>query len=183
MAGRAGRQLKGPLALAAVVAIGSCSRGGGAPEDPAGPAPAAAPPVRTAGTPETTCSDAIRVRVAAIRRETADSIRVELAVTNRASAQAWVPGSAEVGAAEAAVRALEGLSLLSGDGRRRLFALRSSSGERVGTPAQTPPPGDSRVIWALFPAADGPLSLILPGCAPVAGLTVAPAVGPARPEP
>jgi hypothetical protein len=117
----------------------------------------------------------------AIRQESADSIRVELALANLAAADAWTPGSPAAASVTAAIRALDGMSLLSADGRRRLFALRASTGTRVGTPAQAPPPGGTRTFWALFPAAEGPVSVLLPGFAPLSGLPVAPL--PASSEP
>ena len=43
-----------------------------------------------------------------------------------------------------------------------------------------PAPGNPATFWAVFPAADGPVSLLLPGFAPLSGLAVAslPAVEP-----
>ncbi len=138
------------------------------------PGAGASPPaVRTVS--EAPCATApLSVRVVAVRQESADSIRVELALANLAAADAFTPGSPVAASVTAAVDALDGMSLLSADGRRRLFALRASAGNRVGTPAQAPPPGGTRTFWALFPAAEGPVSVLLPGFAPLSGLPVAP---------
>jgi hypothetical protein len=192
---RARRQLNGPLALAGVVLVAACGR----PADPvrpteappvaAAPAPAvAAAAAATAGTPgpapaavEAVCATApLGVRVVAVRHESADSIRVELALSNLAPADGWKPGSPLTASVRAAVDALEGLSIVSSDGRRRLFALRGSTGQRVGAALVAPVPGKPEAFWALFPAADGPVSLLLPGFAPLTGLAVAP---PGRSEP
>jgi hypothetical protein len=206
---RAGGQLTGPLAIAALLVLAACDRQANAvpteaPEvaRPAGAAAApaapglAAPPgalgpaasgpaaLRAAAGPlrEATCATApLAVRVVAIRRESADSIRVELALTNLAPADAWRPGSPAAVAVQAAIEALDTASVLSTDGRRRMFALRGSTGERVGSPAAVPAPGRSEAFWALFPAAEGEVTVLLPGCAPLAGLAVAPFPG--RPEP
>ena len=178
------------LAIAALVALGACGRPvdaipAEAPEG-ASPAVAAAAPAGPSSGPgpvtEATCATApLGVRVVAIRRESADSIRVELALANLAPADAWTPGSPAAVAVKAAVEALDAASVLSTDGRRRMFALRASTGERVGPPAAVPVPGRSETFWALFPAAEGEVSVLLPGFAPLSGLTVAPL--PRRPEP
>ena len=102
--------------------------GPAAPPDATGTSGAARPVT------EATCATApLGVRVVAVRRETADSIRVELTLANLAPAGAWTPGSPAAASVQAAVEALEGLSLLSADGRRRMFALRGSTGQRVGS--------------------------------------------------
>ena len=79
------------------------------------------------------------------------------------------------------MEALEGLSLLSADGRRRVFAAprQHRSAGRLRRPA--PAPGRPETFWVVFPAAEGPVSLLLPGFAPLSGLAVAPLPG--RPEP
>jgi hypothetical protein len=185
---RAGGQLKGPLAIAGVVALAACSR-------PAERVPATGPVATTtaaaaeahgrairaaAGPPasgpatDATCTTApLGVHVVGVRREAGDSIRVELTLANLAAADTWRARSPEASAVHAAVAALEEASILSADGRRRLFALRSSSGNRVGSPLAAPVPGHPQTFWTLYPAADGPVSLLLPGFAPLAGLPVA----------
>jgi hypothetical protein len=192
--GRARGQLKGALAFALFgvpVVLAACGR----PADPVpaaparapAPAPAASPapgPAADAVTPvaEATCVTApLRVRVVGIRRETADSIRVELTLANLAPAAGWTPGSPAALAVQAAVDVLEGLSMLSADGRRRMFALRDSTGQRVGPAPSAPAPGASGTFWVTFPAAEGPVSLLLPGFEPLSGLAVAPL--PLRSEP
>ena len=106
---------------------------------------------------------------------------MELALANLRRPPTWKPGSPARGVGPAPPSAaLEGLSLLSADGRRRLFALRGSSGQRVGPAAVPPVPGKPATFWALFPAADGPVSLLLPGFAP---LRAGRRATPSRPEP
>ena len=190
---RADRQLKAPLAIAGLVALSVCgdsvAAGPAAPASfaPQAPAAASAPPPpppqgSAAKVAEATCTTApLGVRVVAIRRDTADSVRVELTLANLAPAGEWRPGSPAAASVQAAVKALEGLSLLSADGRRRMFPLRGGTGERVGPAVAAPVPGKPETFWTAFPAADGPVSLLLPGFAPIPGLAVAPL--PARPEP
>jgi hypothetical protein len=187
---RAGRQLTGPLAIAGLVALAA---GGGQaaagrvapasfPQAPAAPSAPAPPQSGAAKAAEATCTTApLGVRVVGIRRDTADSVRVELTLANLAPAGEWRPGSPAAASVQAAVKALEGLSLLSADGRRRMFPLRGGTGERVGPAVAAPVPGKPETFWTAFPAADGPVSLLLPGFAPIPGLAVAPL--PARPEP
>ena len=199
---RVGEQLKGPFAFAAAAGLALLAACGGpadavpaasaqAPSAQAAPPPA--PPAMSNGAPapsrdsagpitEATCTTApLGVRVVAVRRESGDSIRVELALANLAPADAWRPGSPAAASVKAATEALEGLSVLSADGRRRMFPLRGSSGQRVGAAVSPPVPGRPETFWALFPATDGPVSLLLPGFAPLSGLAVAPSQG--RPEP
>ena len=197
---RARGQLPGPFAFAGLVLLAGCGRPAGAvPAEPAAAsaparAPSAAtgavaaamaqPPPAGASRPvtEATCATApLGVRVVAVRRESVDSIRVELAVANLAPASEWRPGSPAAASVKAAVEGLEEASLLSADGRRRVFPLRGGSGQRVGAVAAAPVPGKPQTFWAVFPAPDGPVSLLLPGFAPLSGLVVAPSPG--RPEP
>jgi hypothetical protein len=198
---RARRQLTGPLAIAGLLLAVGCSRSADAVPAPAGSAPAAtaraagtpaAPRAAasaavgggapTAGGPAATCAGLpLGFQVASVRRESADSIRVELLVANPAPADGGAPGSPAAAAAQAAVDALDGASVLSADGRRRMFALRDAAGERVGPPATVPGPGRAETIWRLFPAAEPRVTLLLPGCAPLPGLAVAPRPG--QPEP
>ena len=197
---RARGQLTGSFAVAGLVLLAGCGR----PADavPAAPLPAASAPARppSAATAavaaavvqppagpsrpvtEATCATApLGVRVVAVRRESVDSIRVELAVANLAPASEWRPGSPAAVSVKAAVEGLEEASLLSADGRRRVFPLRGGSGQRVGAVAAAPVPGKPQTFWAVFPAPDGSVSLLLPGFAPLSGLVVAPSPG--RPEP
>jgi hypothetical protein len=145
----------------------------------------AAPPATGAPAPagEVVCATApLRLRVVGVRQETPDSIRVELALTNAASPEGWTPGSPAAASVEAAVEALEGLSVLTAGGRRRVFPLRAEAGPRVGPRAEVPPPGETRRFWALFPVRQGPVGLLIPGFPPLSGLVVTPAARPA-PEP
>jgi hypothetical protein len=185
---RARGQLTRPFACAGLIVLAACSR-------PADAVPAAAPAAAPAASPapsgtpaaaaaEATCSTApLRVGVVAVRRERAGSVRVELRLANLAPARDWRPGSPVAASVRAAIEALDGLSLLSADGRRRMFALRGSTGQRVGSAIATPAPGRSETFWVLFPATDGPVSLLLPGFAPLTGLAVAPAPATGPPEP
>ena len=110
---RAGVRLTGTLAMAALIGLGACSR----PADavPAGPPEsplpsramgAVAPDVpEAAGVTEATCATApLRVRVVAVRRETEDSVRMELALANLAPVETWTPGSPATAAVEAVRR-------------------------------------------------------------------------------
>jgi hypothetical protein len=152
---------------------------GGTAEPP--PASAAPREPTPASARDAACTSApLTVRVDDIRREGADSLRVAVTLAHAAAAPGGAATTPATAVAEAA-RALEGMSLVTADGRRRLFALRASTGTRVGTPAQAPPPGGTRTFWALFPAAEGPVSVLLPGFAPLSGLPVAPL--PASSEP
>jgi hypothetical protein len=154
---------------------------GGTAEPP--PASAAPREPTPASARDAACTSApLTVRVDDIRREGADSLRVAVTLAHAAAAPGGAATTPATAVAEAA-RALEGMSLVTADGRRRLFALHSSSGERVGSPVEAPPPGGSRAFWALFPAAEGPLTVLLPGCAPLTGLAVTPALRAGRPEP
>jgi hypothetical protein len=192
---RARGQLKGPVAVAGLACLAvlaacghpavSAASAQGSPSAAASAPPPPAPALSQGATrpvTEATCATApLGVRVVAVRRESADSVRVELALANLAPADAWKPGSAAVASVRAATEALEGLSILSADGRRRLFPLRGSTGRRVGSAVTAPGPGKPETFWTVFPAADGPISLLLPGFAPLSGLPVA--GQPDRPEP
>jgi len=189
---RARGPMKGPLTFALLIVLGACGRPAdavpAAPASSQAPVPAAppvSPPAQSSASrprTEATCATApLGVRVIAVRRETVDSIRVELTLANLAPAGAWTPGSPAAASVQAAVEALEGLSLLSADGRRRLFALRGSTGQRVGSAVSAPAPGRPETFWVVFPAAEGPVSLLLPGFAPLSGLAVAPLPGRSEP--
>lgn len=151
---------------------------------PAAARPAPSPlPSAQAPAGEVVCATApLRLRVVAVSQETPDSIRVELALTNAASREGWTPASPVAASVEAAVEALEGLSVLTTEGRRRVFPLRAEAGPRVGPRAEVPPPGETRRFWALFPVQQGPIGLLIPGFPALSGLVVTPAARPA-PEP
>jgi len=180
---RARRQLKAALASAGLILLAGCSSAPDAvPASPAATAPAPAPTPVAGRVTEAVCATApLGVRVVSVRRETADSIRLELSLANLAAADTWTPGSPVATAARAAVEALDDASVLSADGRRRMFTLRGATGDRVGSPATVPAPGRPETFWTLFPAAEGEVSVLLPGFTPLAGLPVAPAPG--QPEP
>jgi hypothetical protein len=157
---------------------GPAQRPGGAQASAVGLAPTGAT-AAPSGVPDTgpearSATAALGVRVVAIRRESADSVRVELSLVNLADAATWTPESPAAAAVRAAVEALDGASLLSADGRRRVFALRGSTGERVGSPLVVPAPGRSEPLWTLFPASEGAVAVLLPGFEPFPALAVAP---------
>src|SRR5262245_2792553 len=171
--------------LAAAVCLATTVTGCDRAETAPAAARAAAPPVSGAPAPagEVSCETApLRLRVVGVRQETPDSIRVELALTNAASPEGWKPASPVAASVEAAVEAVEGLSVLTAEGRRRVFPLRAEAGPRVGPRAEAPPPGETRRFWALFPVRQGPIGLLIPGFPPFSGLAVTPAARPA-PEP
>jgi hypothetical protein len=172
--------MRGLAVAGLLVTLVAC---GGTAEPP--PASTARPEPTPASPRDAACTSArLTIRVDDVRREGADSLRVAVTLAHAAA----TPGGAAAAPAPAAVvaeavQALEGMSLVTADGRRRLFPLHSSSGARVGPPVEAPPPGGSRAFWALFPAAEGPLTVLLPGCAPLTGLAVTPALRAGRPEP
>jgi hypothetical protein len=84
-----------------------------------------------------------------VRRVASDSLRVELAIVNRLSAAA---GPSELAAAREAIDGVAGMSLLSADGRRRVFALHDPSGRMSWSGLEPPAPGQRRQLWVLFPA-------------------------------
>jgi hypothetical protein len=187
MSGRPRRRLLGFLATCAAAAAG-CSRSP-APDAVATPLPppaAVAPPAAPRGAGAAPVIEAahtsapLRARIVSVRQETPDSIRVELALTSVAGPEA-AAGASATSSIEAAVKALEGASLLAAGGRRRMFPLRGSDGARVGPRPDPPPAGGERTFWALFAGRGGPVDVILPGFAPLTGVPVTPASDPAAP--
>ena len=176
--------------LLTLVACGGSAGPGAAGNTPDGSqAPTGAPPASPASAASGMLAEAssaslpLKLGVTGVHRIAGDVVRVELRLVNAAAPGAAAPGTPAALALTAAVKALDGLSVLSGDGRRRVFALRTPDGERVGAAAELPPPGESRRFWAAFPLAAGPLRLAVPGFPVLAGLDVAPAPAPAAPEP
>src|SRR5687768_8580042 len=160
---RARGQLKGPFALAGVVVLAACGRSADAvpapsassqaPAVPAAAVPAAPVPPQGASRPvtEAACATAPLVaRVVAVRRESVDSVRVELTLANVTPAAEWRPGSPAATSVQAAVAALEGLSLLSADGLRRMFPLHGGTGQRLGSPVPSPAPGRAETLRPVF---------------------------------
>jgi hypothetical protein len=125
----------------------------------------------------------LKLRVTGVRRIAGDVVRIELRLVNAATPGAAGPGTPTALALAAAVKALDGLSALSPDGRRRVFALRTPDGERVGAAPELPPPGESRGFWAAFPLAAGPIRLAAPGFPILAGPQVLAPAAPREPEP
>jgi hypothetical protein len=161
---------------------------GGSAVPPASTTSAAARPASPAGGSAVLAEAAspslpLKLRVTAVRRVAGDVVRIELSLVNAAPPGAPTPGPPASLALAAAMKALDGLSVLSGDGRRRVFALRTPDGERVGEAPQVPPPGESRGFWAAFPLAAGPIRLVAPGFPVLTGLEVAAAPAPTTPEP
>ena len=102
------------------------------------------------------------VQVLDAQRIAPDTVRLELAVINRAA----VAGGHDAAPLQAALSAFEGMSLVSHDGERRVFPLRDTAGRLVWSGVEPPPPGERRQFWVCFPAPPGerPLvTLTLPG--------------------
>ena len=166
--------------LGLLVTLAACGGSAAPPAANASPAERAAPAVLAeAASP----SLPLRLRVTGVRRIAGDVVRIELLLVNAAAPDAAAPGSPTALGLAAAVRALDGLSVLSADGRRRVFALRTPDGERVGVVPELPPPGQSRGFWAAFPLPAGPIRLAAPGFPVLAGLEVAAAAATSQPEP
>jgi hypothetical protein len=176
------RRLAGAGLLLTLAACG----GSAAPPPAAATSPAAAP--AAAAKPAVLAEAAspslpLRLRVTGVHRIAGDVVRIELLLVNAATPDGAATGSPDGLGLATAVKALDGLSVLSADGRRRVFALRTPDGERVGSAPELPPPGESRGFWAAFPLPPGPIRLAVPGFPVLAGLdVVAPAV-PAGSEP
>jgi len=176
--------------LLTLVACGGGAGPAAAGNTPAGPqastGAAPAPQVSAASGMLAEASSAslpLKLGVTGVHRIAGDVVRVELRLVNAAAPGAVAPGAQAALALTAAVKGLDGLSVLSGDGRRRVFALRTPDGQRVGAAAELPPPGESRGFWAAFPLAAGPIRLAVPGFPVLAGLDVAAPPAPPAPEP
>jgi hypothetical protein len=112
------------------------------------------------------------VQVLDVQRIAPDTVRLDLAVVNR---QPAASGEAEARAVQAAVASLDGLSLVSHDGHRRVFPLRDTAGRMVWSGVETPPPGQRRQFWVCFPAPPGDqprVTLAVPGWPAMAGVEV-----------
>jgi hypothetical protein len=117
------------------------------------------------------------VQVLDARRVGADTLRIDLAVENRAAAAGGpAQPTAEV---QRAMATLADVSLLSADGRRRVFPLRDGAGQVVWSRPDAPAPGQRRQLWVLFPApaATAPgekprITLVVPGMPPMRGIPV-----------
>ena len=174
-------------ALGLILTLAACG-GSAAPPPPPAAAGAAAGPAPASGAPAVLAETVspslpLKLRVTGVRRIAGDVVRIELLLVHAARPEAAVPGSPAAGGLADAVKALDGLSVLSADGRRRVFALRTPDGERVGPVPELPPPGESRGFWAAFPLPPGPIRLAAPGFPVLAGLDVAAPAAPAAPEP
>jgi hypothetical protein len=113
-----------------------------------------------------------RVQVLSAERIAADTLRLEMVVSNLAATTA---SPAELAAFRDALAAIGGLSLLTSDRRRRLFPLHNSAGRMVWSGLAAPEPGQQRQLWVLFPAptdAGLELTLVIPGFPPMRGLRV-----------
>jgi hypothetical protein len=176
--------MRGLLAASVLLTLVACGGGGVRPASTTAPEPSAAAAGGAAVLAEAASpSLPLKLRVTAVRRVAGDVVRIELSVVNAAPPGAATPGPPAALALVAAMKALDGLSVLSGDGRRRVFALRTPDGERVGEAPQVPPPGQSRGFWAAFPLSAGPIRLAAPGFPVLTGLEVAPPAAPGTPEP
>jgi hypothetical protein len=99
------------------------------------------------------------VQVLEAKRVTADTIRLTLAVTNKAPAPAPAPDSTAYSAPPAPPVAPFGdanpadFCLLTADGARRLFVLRDAANQPViDGNLEALKPGDRRVVQVMFPA-------------------------------
>jgi hypothetical protein len=116
------------------------------------------------------------VQVLDARRVGPDTLRLDLSVEHRAAAGGPERPTAEV---QRAMATLADLSLLSADGRRRVFPLRDVAGQVVWSHPEAPAPGQRRQLWVLFPApaAAAPgekprITLVVPGLPPMRGIPV-----------
>jgi hypothetical protein len=103
------------------------------------------------------------VQVLDARRIAPDTVRLDLALVNRLPVTAGVP---EADGLHTAMSALEGMSLVSHEGHRRVFPLRDTAGRMVWSGVEAPPPGERRQLWVCFPAPAGErprVALVLPG--------------------
>jgi hypothetical protein len=141
-------------------------------------APAPGPTLENVGRAEAAVSAALgearsatlplRVRVLGARQVASSTLQVDLEIVRGAEGEP----PADPQALATAVTALTGMSVLTGDGRRRLFPLQ---GERPALPPTLPAPGASqrfRLHFASDTPLEGPVTVLLPGMAPIAGVPV-----------
>jgi hypothetical protein len=114
----------------------------------------------------------LRVQVLDARRVAAATLRLEMAVLN----QAIVPVQpVELEVVRGTLAAFSGVSLVSADGRRRVFPLHDSAGKIAWSGVEVPAPGQRRSFWVLFPAPvpdSDRVTLVLPGLPPITGIPV-----------
>jgi hypothetical protein len=148
------------LVLAALIAAG-CGRSEKTPQiQAAAPAQAAERPVLAESANQAAL---LGVQVLDVQRIAPDTLRLDLAIVNR---QPATSGEAEARAVQAAMAGLDGLSLVSHDGHRRVFPLRDTAGRMVWSGVEAPPPGQRRQFWVSFPAPPGEqprVTLTVPG--------------------
>jgi hypothetical protein len=144
--------------------------------EPDAPQIEAAPPAEAAERKPlaevTNQAPAIGVQVLEVKRVTADTVRVDLAVTNRTAATAQPPDQLAV---EQALAAFAGLSLVSRDGRRRFFPLHDMAGKMSWSGLEAPGPGQKRPFWAVFPVPESEppfVTIVLPGLKPIKDVPV-----------
>jgi hypothetical protein len=149
------------LALAALLAAGCGRSEEKIPQiQAAAPAQAAERPVLAESANQAAL---LGVQVLDVQRIAPDALRLDLAVVNR---QPATSGETEAHAVQAAMASLEGLSLVSHDGHRRIFPLRDTAGRMVWSGVEAPPPGQRRQFWVSFPAPPGEqprVTLTVPG--------------------
>jgi hypothetical protein len=138
----------------------------------AGRAEAATPPILAEATAS---SVPLKVQVVAARRVSPDTVRLDLVLLNQSRAANAGP-EAEGGRAAMAglVAGLADASIVSKDGRRRVFSLQAAD-RPVGVLPQVPDPGGRGTAWMVFvgqPGDAGPITLVLPGFPPMAGIPV-----------
>jgi hypothetical protein len=160
------------IPLAVMLAVAACTRE----EMPARRGPAANARAEAAERPVlasvTNESSSLRVQVVDVARVGQDSMRVELAVMNLVPA--GTAGS-EVEAVRESVAALAGLSVVTADGRRRVFPLRDQAGAVVWSGLEAPGPGEQRRFWVHFPVPTGRnpmVTVVVPGLPPMKDVPV-----------
>jgi hypothetical protein len=108
-----------------------------------------------------------------VRRVAETTVRVELALIDQSPAGA--DPAAPRATVEQVVAGFANASIVSADGRRRLFPLRDAAGEPVGPTIGVPEPGgrrSGRMVFAGYPREAGALTLLVPGFPPIRNLRV-----------
>jgi len=114
----------------------------------------------------------LRVQILDARHVAPDTVRLEMALSNRASVDGPAPDPA---ALRDAIDAMRGISLVDADGHRRMFPLRDLAGQMVWSGLETPGPGQRQAFWVAFPAPPGEkprVTVVLPGLPPMRGVPV-----------
>jgi len=160
------------LILAAALAGAACAR----PREPAVAATSAAPPAARALAEETADIPHLTVRVLEARRTGPDVVTVALLLVNTGE-----PGQpVDLGAAFASdprdAGTLADMFLADEGAQRKYFVLRDAAGRpRTSLETTALAPGESRAVWASFPAPPAgaaPVTVCLPHVPPMGGVPV-----------